>query len=191
MQTATIYIHFRRKENGLYCAGFVMMMSWKNPTPAEANEQYYYNRNKYNDALAQRRASERKETQYREQKNAAKAQMSTLSTKKVNFENRIKGLEKIIQALVGAGWMSVPAAIDKVAKQLQKVDSSYKGSIKVSGTVPMADIGNAFFVKSVESEPHSASALQQFRAEKARLEREKNPTTEDLLREIRDLLNKE
>ena len=147
-------------------------MSWLNPTPDEANEQYYYNRNKYNNALAQRRASEKQEAQYIDQKNAATAQMNTLSEQKVNFEKRIQGLDEIIKSMEGLGGSDVPSSINKAAKQLQKVDSSYRGSIRASGTIPVADLGNAFSVKTVDAEPHSSMALQQFRAEKSRLEQE-------------------
>ena len=48
----------------------------------------------------------------------------------------------------------------------------------------------AYLVEKAQKEAEAKAAAEAEAAEKARLEREANPTTEDLLREIRDLLKK-
>ncbi|MBQ2719473.1 MAG: large conductance mechanosensitive channel protein MscL [Clostridia bacterium] len=53
------------------------------------------------------------------------------------------------------------------------------------------DAVRAYYAEREREEREAAEKKAAEEAEKARLEREKNPTTEDLLREIRDLLKKE
>lgn len=147
-------------------------MSWYNPTPDEAEEAYAYYKRQYSDAASARNASIRQEQNYVSQRNSAKTQIGNLSSQKINFEKRLAGIEKIIKMLEGSGgWFSenVPGEINKANKSIKKADSSYRGSIKMTGA-PAASLENAFNVKSVEADPNSASALRDFKNEKSRLE---------------------
>lgn len=150
-------------------------MSWYNPSPEEAAESYSYYKNKYYSAASQKRNSEKLEQGYVSQRNSANTQLSSLSSQKVNFEKRLSGIEKIIKMLEGnGGWFStnVPDAITKVVSALKKTDVSYRNSVRMTGGVAAASIETAFATQTVEGESHSASALQQYKSEKARLEQE-------------------
>lgn len=150
-------------------------MSWSNPTPEEAAESYSYYKNQYYNAASQKQASEKQEQSYISQKNSAASQISSLSSQKLSFEKRLSGIENIIKMLEGSGgWfsISVPSAIAKVTTALKKADDSYRNSMKLSGGAGAASLETVFETKSVEGDSRSASALQQYKAEKARLEQQ-------------------
>jgi len=152
-----------------------MSWSWSNPSQDEAIEAYEYYKGKYNNAANQKRASERQEQTYVSEKNAASAEMNSLSSEKLNFEKRLRGIEDIIKMLEGTGSRSsanVPNAIEKAQSSIAKTDSSFRSSMRLSGGAGAASLETAFKTKAVEAEPHSASALSSFKAEKARLEEE-------------------
>lgn len=148
-------------------------MSWSNPTQEEAAEAYDYYKHKYSTAAYQRNASIRQEQSYASEKNAATSKMNGLSAQKLNFEKRLEGIENIIKMLEGSGgWFStnVPGAISKAVSSIKKADTSYRQSIRMSGGVAAASLETAFKAKGVEEDGNSASALQGYKAEKARLE---------------------
>ena len=148
-------------------------MSWSNPTPEEASEAYSYYKNRYSTAASQRNASIRQEQSYAAERSAANSQMSSLSAQKLNFEKRLEGIENIIKMLEGSGgWFSanVPGAISKAISSIQKTDTSYHQSIRMTGGSATASLETAFKAKTVEEDNNSASALQGYKAEKARLE---------------------
>lgn len=147
-------------------------MSWFYPSSEEAAESYAYYKRKYDTSASQLRTSEKNEESYRAQKKTANSKLKTASTRRKNFEKRLSGIEKIIESLEGrGGWFStdVPAAISKASSALQSADESYRKSIRMSG-VPAASLSDAFEIKTVEGDSNSASALREYKAEKARLE---------------------
>ena len=148
-------------------------MSWFNPSQEEATEAYEYYQSRYYAAASERNASIRQEQELASQKSAASAMMNDLSTQKLNFEKRLEGIVKIIRMLDGSGgWFSenVPDTISKAMSSIQKTDASYRKSIRMTGGMAAASLESAFRTKTVEADPRSASALQSYRAEKARLE---------------------
>lgn len=149
------------------------VMSWYNPSQEEATEAYTYYQNKYYSAANQRNASMRQEQAYISQKSAATTKMNDLSAQKLNFEKRLEGIIKIIKMLEGSGgWFAtnVPSTISKAISTIQKTDTSYKRSIRMTGGIAAASLETAFAVKTVEGDHRSASALQAYKEEKTRLE---------------------
>lgn len=149
------------------------VMSWYNPSQEEATEAYSYYQNKYYSAASQYNASMRQEQAYISQKSAATTKMSDVSVQKVNFEKRLEGIIKIIKMLEGSGgWFAtnVPSTISKASSTIQKTDTSYKHSIRMTGGIAAASLETAFAVKTVEGDFRSASALQAYKEEKTRLE---------------------
>lgn len=148
-------------------------MSWSNPSPEEASEAYFYYKDRYSTAASQRSASIRQEESFVSQRSAASSQMSSLSAQKINFEKRLEGIENIIKMLEGSGgWFAtdVPGAISKAVSSIQRADSSYHQSIKMTGGTAAASLETAFKAKTVEEDYRSSSALQGYKTEKARLE---------------------
>ena len=99
--------------------------------------------------------------------------MNDLSAQKLNFEKRLEGIIKIIKMLEGSGsWFAtnVPSTISKATSTIQKTDTSYRRSIRMTGGMVAASLETAFAVKTVESDHRSASALQAYKLEKTRLE---------------------
>ena len=161
------------KENCNYMQYLVKIMSWYNPTSEEASEAYSYYKNKYYDAANQRNASIRQEQSYISEKNIATTKLKDLSSQKINFEKRLEGIENIIKMLEGSGgWFStnVPNTISKATSSIQKADTSYRRSIKMSGGVAAASLETAFSIKTVEGDAFSSSALQTYKSEKSKLE---------------------
>lgn len=152
-----------------------MAWSWSNPSQDEAEEAYQYYKSKYYSAAARKRESEKQEQSYIEEKKSTIAERDSTRNQKLNFEKRVEGIEKIIKLMEGnSGWFSanVPEAITKAQQSLSRTDSSFRSSMKLSGAGGAASLEKAFKVKTVEEDRHSASALAQFKAEKARLEEE-------------------
>lgn len=148
-------------------------MSWYNPSQEEAIEEYIYYQNKYYNAASQRNTSMQQEQAYILQKNAATTKMNDLSEQKLNFEKRLEGIIKIIKMLEGSGdWFAtnVPSTISKATSAIQKADTSYKKSIRMTGGIAAASLETVFAVKTVEGDHRSASALQAYKSEKTRLE---------------------
>ncbi len=152
-----------------------MSWPWFDPSAQQAEEAYSYYKNKYNSAAAQKRASERQEQNYASEKQAAINHKNTLSSQKFNLEKRLEEIESIIKMLTGTGgWFAanVPEAISKAEKALSQADSSFRSSIKLEGGSSGANLETVFSTKTVEADTRTASALQSFRNEKARLEQQ-------------------
>ena len=148
-------------------------MSWINPTPEEAEQAYYNNRNRYNAAASQKRTSEQQEIAYSNQRTMAKNQLSNAKSDKVNFEKRLEGVKKIVAMLEGSGgWGStnVPNTISKANRAVSTAGNSYRKCIKETGGTSAASLADAFETKSVEGERHSSSALLALKKEASRLE---------------------
>ena len=143
-------------------------MSWTNPSPSEAEEEYSYYKSKYNAAAQRKNASEREEKSYSSQRASAAKQVVSLTKDKLNFEERLLGLGIIIKMLDGTGMLNnVPNHIEKVTTKLSDADNSYKNCIRMTGGA--ASLADAFAVKSVEADANSGAALEAYKAEKARL----------------------
>lgn len=144
------------------------MIPWKNPSPSQAEEQYSYNKNRYNDAAERKCISERQEQTYISEKKSANLKIDNLSSQKRSLEKRLEGVEKIIRMLEGTGGLfatNIPDAILKANNELNKADSSYRKSIKMSGGVSSASLEDAF-----HSMPVDDTLIQYYKAEKARIE---------------------
>lgn len=152
-----------------------MSWPWSYPSEEEASEAYYYFKDKYNSAAYQKQVSERNEQQYLNEKSAASSQIKNLSTDRVNFEKRLKGIEEIIKILEGnGGWFStnIPQAISQAQHSLERAQESFQKSIVLSGGSNRASLSEAFALKTVEADANSSAALQEYRKEKNRLEQE-------------------
>ncbi|MEE0954496.1 MAG: hypothetical protein U0L49_01635 [Eubacterium sp.] len=148
-------------------------MPWFNPSQEEATEQYTNNKNKYNSAVNSYNASVNQENNLISQKSAAESQLNQCRTDKMNFEQRLEGIVKIIKMLEGSGgWFStdVPGSITKAEKAVQKADNSYRKSIKLTEGGSTANLADAFHTKSVAEESHSSAALSAYKSEKTKLE---------------------
>lgn len=160
-----------------------MGYSWNNPTPEEAEEAYWYNRNRYYNAASEYNAARNRAQSLEYQKSASKSQMQSLSTQRVNLEKRLDGVEKIIRCMVGSGgWLAtnVPSAISKASKALEKADESFRKSIRLDGGISAARMAERLRVKSVEEDANSSSALSLYRKEKVRIENEINEIRKNL-----------
>lgn len=128
---------------------------------------------KYDEAEAEKHRSERRESSYNSQRKSKNNQLSSKKTQKKNREKRLDGVKKIIKQLDGSAGMfsnDVPEKITKAAKALDKADSRYKESIRVSGGMPVASLETALYIKSVTADSNSAAALTGYKTEKTRVE---------------------
>lgn len=146
-------------------------MSWFNPSPDEADDAYRYYKGKYAEAASQKRASEMQEQAYFQQRKEASSQMSLKSSQKINFEERLEGIENIIAMLEGNNALNdVPNAISKACTAIARANVSYM--LSVVSEMIAASLEDAFTVSKVEEDSDSASALQKYKAEKDRLAQE-------------------
>ena len=146
-------------------------MSWWNPTEEEAQDQYYYYRGKYNDALQDKQYWERQEENSKDQLRQTDSQIADCKAQKKSNNKQIEEIKKIIAMLQGNSMFSVnvPSVIDTANSTIKEMNESFKKSIRVSG-VNAADLENAFGVKGVQQDTHSKQALELLCAEKAALE---------------------
>jgi predicted nucleic acid-binding Zn-ribbon protein len=172
----TIFCRKEIKHGKSGCAlSAAMSWSWSNPTAEEAEEAYEYYKSKYQKAANQKRASERQEEAYIDQRNSAKSQLNSLSEQKELLEKRLEGVEDLIKAMEGTGgWFAadVPGAIEKAQQSLTKADSSFRSSMRLSGGAGAASLETAFQTKAVGADANSSAALAGFKAEKTKLEQE-------------------
>jgi len=140
-------------------------MSYWNPTPDEAYDQYYYNKRKYEQAYSQRKTLDRQKTSYESQQAYQKNNINNLKNEKLNFEKRLKGLKEIIEKLESNGGVfskNVPAAISATERPVTEMTTAYERSIIVSG-ISSSDISSAFKVKQVTAHYASSNALQGYK----------------------------
>ncbi|RHQ57363.1 hypothetical protein DWY36_12905 [Firmicutes bacterium AF25-13AC] len=146
-------------------------MSWWNPTEEEAQDQYYYYRGKYNDALHDKQYWERQEENSREQLRQIDSRIVDCKAQKKSNNKQIEEIKRIIAMLEGNSMSSVnvPNVIETANSTIKDMNESFKKSICVSG-VNAADLEIAFGVKSVQQDMHSAQALELLHTEKIALE---------------------
>lgn len=152
-----------------------MSWPWNYPSESEAEEACDYYKRKYENAAYELRTAERKQQEYNSQKSSAVSQKNSKLEKKLNFEKRLEGIERIIAMLEGTGGLfveNVPETIRKAQKSLAKTDESFRASIRLSGGNPAPSFEDAFETKTVEADAHTAAALQAFKMEKNRLQQE-------------------
>lgn len=165
----------------------VIVMSWWNPSQNEAADEYYASKSRYNQAANQRYASQRAEANYRSQRAQSMDKISECRSDKLNFERRVKDIAAIIGALEGTGHLfsaDVPGTISSYNKSGETASNSFRDSIKNSD-VPAANLAEIFRGKSVEEDANSSAALNEYKAEKARLEQ----ALRDLENQINSLRN--
>jgi chromosome segregation ATPase len=149
-------------------------MSWCFPSADEAAEAYSYYKNKYYAAVEQKKKSQKQEKIYISEKTTVSAKYNSLSGQKVDINERLEGIIRVIKMLEGTGGglsENVPSTISRMVSVLKKADESYKSSIKMSGK-SAATLEGVFFVKTVEGDSRTAMALQQLRNERDRLEQQ-------------------
>jgi exonuclease VII small subunit len=145
-------------------------MSWSNPTEQEAEDNYQYYKNRYNNYAAEKAASERREANYVSQRNQMTQRVNEYSSQKLNFEQRLEQIELIIRMLEGSTTVNdVPSIITNGIKSITRVAEIYPKAVIMSGVAPAA-IGEIFKVKSVLEDLHSSAALEKYKSEKTRLE---------------------
>ena len=159
-------------EQVVICSTAVNIMSWYSPTQSEAADAYYASKSRYMNAASQKYASQRAEDNYRSQRSQSISAIHSCRSEKLNFERRVQDIGRIISALEGSATLSgadVPGSITSFNKTADQTDRSYKESIRCRDIAP-ANINEVFRCKSVEEDSNSSHALQEYKAEKARLE---------------------
>ena len=146
-------------------------MSWWNPTADEAEEQYWYCRNKYSNAFAEKKQWARLEEESRTQLRQTDSQIADCKSQKKSNNKQIEEIKNIIAMLQGKSMFSVnvPEVINTANTSLKNMNEDYQKSIRVSG-VAAANLEEAFHVKSVEEDSASAKALELLQREKVALE---------------------
>lgn len=74
-------------------------MSWWNPTEEEAQDQYYYYRGKYNDALHDKQYWERQEENSREQLRQIDSRIVDCKAQKKSNNKQIEEIKRLLQCL--------------------------------------------------------------------------------------------
>jgi len=147
-------------------------MSWYNPDKSEAQEGYYSSKRKYDAASEQKRSSEIAEESYRAQRSSAKSEIASCKKDKINFEKRIKDIEKVIGCFTGASFFNdIPSEINQFNSSSKKADNSYRNCIKTAD-IQAANLSEVFRAKSVEEDNDTSTALSELQNEKNRLEQE-------------------
>lgn len=153
-------------------------MSWYNPNPDEAAEEYYSSKSRYNNAAAQKHAAMKAAEKCWDERNRTQCALQSCVSDKLNFEKRVEDIRAIIGVISGTtggsifgilGGMNVPDVISAFNSHAQKTDDSFKGCMKCSDIVATS-IHEVFKSKSVDEDLNLSDALQQFRNELARLE---------------------
>ena len=141
-------------------------------TREEAQEEYENARSRYYSSAESLCRSRSEMENCRGDLDQARNDMATARSEKLNFEKRIKEIQKIIDSLEGkGGWFSanVPESVSKANDSSGKAGESMGSCIKCDG-IPTPDFQAVFKCSSVEEDSHSSEALEAFRSEKNRLE---------------------
>lgn len=147
-------------------------MSWNNPSPEEAEEAYYSCRNKYIAAANQRYSAERSQNALTRHRNETLSTIEDCRSEKMNFNLRIEQIGEIIKCLEGSGGMlcsNVPESIEGANTALDRTDESYRSSVRCEG-IAVTQLNDVFKTKTVCEDANSNDALEQYKAEKLRLE---------------------
>ena len=151
----------------------------------DASSAYYSAKSQYNSAASEYRKYENDSASCRSELREASNQYSQCSRDKINFEQRVEDIERIIGCLEGnGGWLSVnvPQIIGVANKAAQEADTGFKQCIKCSDVNP-PDLSEVFKAPAVTEDQNSNSALEEYKKEKARLEQ----AIEDLKRQMANL----
>lgn len=160
----------------------MVFMSWFNPSPDEAADEYYASKSRYENAASERYQSERQEENYRSERSSVRSAIGSCRSDKINFEKRLEDLIRIIGCLEGSGFIDVPGSIGHSNKSSEDAGESLRQSIQCSD-ITTPDFAGVFRCKSVEEETHSSSALDEFKKERERLKQ----AIEDLKAQINQL----
>lgn len=142
-----------------------------------ASDNYYYYSRLLNNARNSKRNSEAAEKQYISQRNSKQRSLDSCKSEKNKKEKRLKDVSEIVDILEGSGsWglANVPNAISESSKTLDKLDSSYRSCIKRTGGRSIANMQQAFAVKSVDGDSDSSAALRGYRNVESQLRSEIN-----------------
>ena len=144
-------------------------MSWKNPTPKEAEEMYSQAKSKYQNTA---------ESYLRNKKllDAYESERDSLSGKGQYAEDKKAGLQKIIDQIeVVLSFLSPAGRIDELVylanKAARSSEESLSDSLKCSG-IQSPPVSKAFRCPTVFENRHSNNALEIMRKEKSRIEQE-------------------
>ncbi|MCR5121851.1 MAG: hypothetical protein K6B74_05460 [Ruminococcus sp.] len=151
----------------------------------DASSAYYAAKSQYNSAASEYRKYENESSSCRGELRDARNQYSQCNSNKINFEQRVEDIERIINCLEGnGGWLSVnvPQTIAVANKAAQDADNGFKQCIKCSGINP-PDLAEVFKAPGVTEDPNSNTALDEYKKEKARLEQ----AIEDLKKQMAQL----
>ena len=160
-------------------------MSYWYPTQEEAESQYYYNRRQYYNASIENRNLQRQKDACIDQRRRLSNNRQTLQSNKINFEERLRGIDKIIRKLEGTGMFfssNVPSTIEKADRAMNVFEDGYRRSMRVDG-IPAADVRRAFAVQTVEGNRNSANALAIY----IRKYQELSESIENIKRQIADM----
>lgn len=148
-------------------------MGWNDPSYDELLDDYSASKKQYENAAYNWNSQNKKYSEYTSQRKQLNSQLDSIKSANLNFEKRLEGVKKIIGNLDGSGGgffkVSVPDTISKATKSLEAASDSFKSCIRHSGLLS-ASLRDVFAVKGVPMESHSATALDLYRSEKARLE---------------------
>ena len=148
----------------------VNAMTWGNPSPEEAAEEYYNSKSRYTDAANQRAESMRQEEGFRAERQSALNQLWDAQNQKLNFEKRLEQLREIIAMLTGSsGRLDVPGIIQKMNQAAEIAGESYRDSV-LCADISAAGIGDVYRGKSVPEDPDTSTALDELQKEAVRLE---------------------
>lgn len=141
-----------------------------------AEQLYYENKKKYNNAYNERCASQKKENGYISQKKQIGSQLYANNCRKNSIEQRLVDIEMILKKLLGnGGWMtqSVPEAISDASNSLAQLSEGFRAVFTLEGgSVSAAHLNDIFEIHTVEKDTYLSYAAEEFKREKVRLETE-------------------
>ena len=143
-------------------------------TPEQAEEEYQRSRNRYQEAAYQKTYWSNQEQELRNQKKYTADVIKSDNSKRVNFEKRLDGIEKIIKILEGDGVFtsSVPRSITNANQSLQSANHQYLKCIQLSGGSGAANMEDSFKAPTVQGDTNSSQALEAYKNAKIKLEQD-------------------
>ena len=138
------------------------------PTKQEAAYYHRHYSNLYYEARGKRNRANEIMNERTKKKKQSESQLSSCKTQKKNFEERLRGVKKIISFLEN----NVSQCFDKANKSAISAGEKYVSAIRCD-TISSANIGSSFHSKTIEEDTIMLKpAHQSCKDEKARLERE-------------------
>ena len=145
-------------------------MKWNNLTPEEAQGEYDEAKSRYLNSAEEYSRLKGDTENARADYYHAQNQYYAARSEKLNFEKRIKEIEKIISSLEGKGGLfsaDVPSAINQCNEKISKANESMASCIRCD-SITSPDLTSAFHCPTVEEESNSAAALQAFKVNEFR-----------------------